>query len=72
MNFTRMTQWHEMSECGRYVVSAAHVMDRFKFQGYKLAARIGETAQLLGTFDSAQEARECCEKHGGSDVRRSA
>lgn len=63
MKFTRMGQWHEISECGKYVVSAAHVVDRFKFQGWLLAPQKGKTADLLGTFDSADEARTCCEDY---------
>lgn len=63
MTFTRMSQWHEISDCGKYVVSAAHVVDRFKFQGWLLAPEKGKSAQLLGTFDSAGEARTCCEDY---------
>lgn len=62
MKFTRMGQWHEISQCGKYVVSGAHVVDRFKFQGWLLAPEKGKTAQLLGTFDTADEARTCCDE----------
>ena len=63
MKFTRMGQWYEISDCGVYVVSAAHVVDRFKFQGFMLAPVKGKTAELLGTFDDAVSARDCCRQH---------
>lgn len=63
MNFTRMSDWHEISDCGAYVVSAASVKGRFKFQAWKLAAQSGKTASLLGTFDDAEPARELCRQH---------
>jgi hypothetical protein len=63
MNFKRMSDWHEISDDGRYVVSAAHVIDRYRFQGFLLAPEKGKTSELLGTYDSAPEARQCCEDH---------
>lgn len=63
MNFTRMGQWYEISECGEYTVAASRVNDRFKFQAWKLAADSGKTATLLGTKDDAEEAREICRQH---------
>lgn len=63
MTFTRMTEWHEISSCGAYTVCAARVMDKYKFQAWKLAPVKGQTAQLLGTFDDAPPARKACEDH---------
>lgn len=65
MTFTRMTEWHEISDCGGYTVCAARVMDKYKFQAWKLAPVKGQTAALLGTFSDAPEARKCCEQHAG-------
>lgn len=61
MTFTRIGDWYEISDCGTYTVSAARVQDRFKFQCWRLAPRKGQTAELLGTFDDAASARQCCE-----------
>ena len=72
MKFNRAGQWHEISDCGRYVVSAAHVVDRFKFQGWLLAPEKGKTAALLGTRDTAQDARAVCEEHEQQAQRKSA
>lgn len=63
MNFTRMGQWYELSDCGGYTVAASRVQDRFKFQAYKLAPGKGQTAELLGTFDDAEGARGRCRAH---------
>ncbi len=63
MTFTRMGQWHELSDCGAYTVAASRVSDAFKFQAWKLAAEKGKTASLLGTFDDAVSARQCCRDH---------
>jgi hypothetical protein len=63
MNFTRVSDWHEISDCGAYTVSAARVQDRFKFQAWKLAAEKGKTATLLGTFDEVALARQRCQEH---------
>lgn len=57
MNFTRTGQWHETSECGRYVVSGSKVMGKFKFQAWRLQPKA-----LLETCDDAQSAREACER----------
>lgn len=65
MNFTRMGQWHEISDDGAYTVAASRVGDRFKFQAWKLAAEKGRAASLLGTFDEASAARACCQEHRG-------
>lgn len=63
MKFNRMGEWFELSDCGAYTVAASRVMDEFKFQSFKLAPRKGVTAELLGTFSTADEARNCCRLH---------
>lgn len=63
MNFNRISDWHEMSDDGAYTVAATRTRDKFKFQGWILAPSAGVTSQLLGTFDDAESARECCRKH---------
>jgi len=63
VTFTRIGEWYEISDDGAYTVAAARVQDRFKFQCWKLAAEKGKTATLLGTFDEADAARQCCREH---------
>lgn len=63
MTFTRMGQWHEISDCGAYTVAASRVCDTFKFQAWKLVPEKGKAAALLGTFDDAEGARKCCREH---------
>lgn len=64
--WTRATQWAET--CGdpvRYSVSAAKCGDAYKFQAWRWPAKDGNYQPmqvLLGTFDDAQSARECCEQ----------
>lgn len=61
MTFSRVTQWHEASDCGRYTVAIAQCIGVFKFSACRLRER--KPAELLGTFDDAESARECCRKH---------
>ena len=68
MNFSRLSDWHEISDDGAYTVCAALVGDRFKFQAWKLAAEQGRAATLLGTTDQADAAREICRQHRESGV----
>lgn len=63
MKFTRMGQWHELSEDGAYTVAAARVDDHFRFQAWKLVPEKGKMAALLGTFDDVEEARQRCRDH---------
>lgn len=63
MKFSRMSDWHELSDNGCYTVSGARVKDGFKFQAWLLAPQNGKTSELLGTFDTADDARKCCEQH---------
>jgi len=60
VNFKRMGEWYEISDCGAYTVAASRVQDRFKFQAWKLAAEKGKTATLLATRDDAEAARQAC------------
>lgn len=68
MTFTRMGQWYEMSDCGRFTVCCARVGDLFKFQGWILAPKKGETARPLGTFDDAESARKACAEYAKGAV----
>lgn len=58
MNFERVGQWAELSECKRYTVAASKVRGAFKFQAWRVNP--GEMATLLGTEDDAESARQLC------------
>lgn len=57
MEFKRITDWAEVSDCGRYTVSAARVSGKYMFQGWR---RSKPMAVLLGTRQTAQAARNLC------------
>jgi hypothetical protein len=63
MKFERITAWAEVSECGKYTVSAAKDATGYTFQAWRRAANAGEMAECLGTFTTAQPARDCCIEH---------
>lgn len=71
MKFERVSDWAQVSDCGKYTVSAAKVAEmdgrrvkllRFKFQAWHVRPD-GQPALLLGTFDDAESARKLCREH---------
>lgn len=65
MNWRRISNWHEESECGRYSVAASRVGGKYVFQAW----RRGDVATLLHTDTDAQACREACAAHAlGRDV----
>lgn len=63
MKFNRATQWAEVSDCGGYSVAAAKCGPLFKFSACRLRTAQQRPAELLGTFDDAEAARECCRQN---------
>jgi hypothetical protein len=61
VNFERITQWAELSECKRYTVAASKVGGAFKFQAWRIVP--GGAAELLGTEDQAESCRQLCRDH---------
>lgn len=61
MTFTRVSQWHEASDCGRYTVAIAKCGSTFKFSACRLRER--QPGELLGTFDDIESARQRCVEH---------
>jgi len=59
VKFNRLTDWHEMSEDRAYTVACVRVDGRFRFEAWNVTRR---PAVSLGVFDTAQEARGCCER----------
>ena len=60
MKWERVGSWYEVSDCKRYIVCAAKVMDRFRFEAW---LRQNGREINLGVFDEAAEARTHCENH---------
>jgi hypothetical protein len=68
VKFERITAWAEVSDCGKYTVSAAKHASGYTFQAWRRAACTGAMAECLGTFTSAQPARDCCIEHARREV----
>lgn len=62
MTFNRASDWHYLSDCGRYTVALARVGSRFVFTAF--LARVGKgQPTLLASFKTRKEATTCCENH---------
>lgn len=65
MKWSRVSHWAELSADKRYSVSAAKCGGLFKFQSWRWNAPDAngyeQIQTLLGTFDDAESARQCCE-----------
>ena len=74
MKFRRFTDYAEISECGRYTVSAAKVMGRWTFQGWRRGLFEGDIAILLTRRRTtiAEDARETCRRHAAAQAKREA
>lgn len=60
LNWTRVTDWAQVSDCGRYSVSACKVMGVFKFEAWY---RAKGKEQNLGIFEESAQGRRVCENH---------
>ncbi len=58
MNWTRVSAWHEVSDCGRYRVCAAKVGEKYVFQAWRGSG----PGELLLTDRDAAQCREVCER----------
>jgi hypothetical protein len=56
VNWERVGQWCELSECGQYTVAAAKIDDRYGFTAFHVK-------ELLGSYRTADEARARCKAH---------
>lgn len=59
MNFSRVTPWAQVSDCGHYSVACARVNGAYRFEAWHLPGK----AELLGSFDNAEDARKACTEH---------
>lgn len=59
MRFTRMGDWYELSDCGRYTVAAGKSDGVFTY----CAHLVGKPTETLDCFATAAEARKCCRDH---------
>ncbi len=67
MKFRRLTNWAEVSECGRYTVSAAKVEGCWSFTAWRRGPYVGVVPTLLGSHRISEEARELCRRHAKSE-----
>lgn len=56
LTWKRGSQWHLHTDDGRYSVSKAAVLGVYRYQAWRCDR---QPATLLGTFDSADEAKHC-------------
>lgn len=68
MKFTRITDWAEISDCGRYTVAASRHGGMFLFTAFRVPVVQGQMATELGTFKDSQGARDCCVAAGEAKV----
>lgn len=66
MNWSRVTQWAEVSDCERYTVCVVRINERYTFEAWRRATMKGHAPESLGTFDSPEEARKICEEHAAA------
>lgn len=63
MKWERITQWAEVSDCGRYSVALVQVHGRHVFEAWKRASKFDHVRELLATCNDIEDARSVCEKH---------
>ena len=74
MKFRRITDYAEVSECGRYTVSAAKVLGRWTFQGWRRGLFDGDAPTLLSRtrLTIAEDARESCRRDARAKAKAAA
>lgn len=63
MKWERITEWAEVSDCGRYSVAMVKTHGRFVFEAWKRAGAKDHLRELLATCDDIGDAKSVCEKH---------
>jgi hypothetical protein len=63
MKWERLTQWAEVSDCGRYTVAMVQVHGRWYHEAWRRATTKDHAAELLVSSGEADEARAACEEH---------
>jgi len=63
MNWNRVSQWAEISDCERYTVSSAKVAGRFVFTAWLRASTRTLAPTELGCANTIELAKALCEDH---------
>lgn len=63
MNWSRVSQWAEISDCERYTVCVANVRGRFVFTAWLRASTKTLAPTELGCFGDSAPAKAACEEH---------
>lgn len=71
MNFRRVSDWAQVSECGRYSVAAGRVCGVYRFTAHRLSLK-GGPGTLLDATDTAQAARDLCEADAAKRAKEAA
>ena len=69
MTWNRITDWAQVSDCGRYTVSACKVFGVFKFEAW---FNNRGKAENLGIFEEAAQGRRACENHAVKQAEAAA
>lgn len=59
MTFTRIGQWAQLSDCGKYTVCCIKTAEGHKFEAWFR----GNPDRPLGLFSDAEAARQSCREH---------
>ena len=63
MNWNRVSQWAEISDCERYTVCVAQVCGKFVFTAWLRASTRTLAPTELGCFSDVVPAKSACEDH---------
>lgn len=62
MNWSRVSQWAEISDCERYTVCVANVSGKFVFTAWRRATTRALVPTELGCFEDIASAKAAAEK----------
>lgn len=74
MKFDRMSTWAEVSECGKYSVSASIHMQgklkRYQFTAWLRAPDANSSPSILLVDPDAEMCRQACRNHAAAQVQK--
>jgi len=68
VNWSRISQWAEISDCERYTVCVAKVNERFVFTAFLRATTRTLAPTELGCFSDSAPAKAVCEDHARANA----
>lgn len=70
MNWSRVSQWAEISDCERYTVCVAKVLNRYVFTAWRRATTKTLAPTELGCFDDIALAKDAAQKDADEHYAR--